>query len=464
MASFSIIDEIIKAGKLTNKVSNDVAGTINDIDSLRHKSFARGAMDSVLQFPCLVSSAIPIDMASTIARTLERVYASFVQTYLSANSTIDISVDKNPQMFLQKFHRNLKLESTQEDLYKENFTEEDSYYDELMKRIYDGTTKAFINENENSLIVFNFSDKFDRHVYEQNKELLEDTLACIDYLPFPNVGNSPYYKEAPLSPDELHELQIKNLEQSMMSQNRRNEELLKNKLSVNRDAMLGDKLRVPVMTDNDTKKSNDMQPYQLQVRLMAINNNNEFVQFMDFIVGIKVVLHNVKSEDMIINIQNTLQNNGKLFNFIRWTTGEKSLFKDLILHLDDTKLDIANRSQGGSPYFVTLKRLKEKSRILTSFFARTQIVPNSTIVISSYDVDAIQKNFGFSIKDPRFAKQVMNNLFLMNFVIIDEGTRTVDILYDGESSFQTYALETLEREVTNNSNKIGRELTRMISR
>ena len=52
----------------------------------------------------------------------------------------------------------------------------------------------------------------------------------------------------------------------------------------------------------------------------------------------------------------------------------------------------------------------------------------------------------------------------MNFIIVDDGTRTVDILYDGETSYQTYALETLEREVTASSNKIGRELTRMISR
>ena len=76
----------------------------------------------------------------------------------------------------------------------------------------------------------------------------------------------------------------------------------------------------------------------------------------------------------------------------------------------------------------------------------------------------IQKNFGYSLRDPKFAKQLMKNLFLMNFIILDEGTRTIDILYDGESAFQTYALETLEREVTNSSNRIGRELTRMISR
>jgi hypothetical protein len=58
----------------------------------------------------------------------------------------------------------------------------------------------------------------------------------------------------------------------------------------------------------------------------------------------------------------------------------------------------------------------------------------------------------------------MSNLFLMNLLIVDEGTRTIDILYDGERAYQTYALETLEREVSLNSNKLGREIGRMISR
>lgn len=52
----------------------------------------------------------------------------------------------------------------------------------------------------------------------------------------------------------------------------------------------------------------------------------------------------------------------------------------------------------------------------------------------------------------------------MSFMIIDEGSNTVNILYDGDSTFQTYALETLERENSLNSNKLGREIGRMISR
>lgn len=512
-----------------HNILKSVSSTKNVIDRNKSKSITRGALDGTLQFPCLVSDAIPIDMASTIARTLERVYASFVQTYLSTNNTIDISVDKNPNMFLKKFHRNIKVESTMEDLYQEYCTESDSEYDALMERIYDGTTKAYINEAENKMIVFNFSDKFNKGVFESHKESLEEALSCIDYKPFPNIGNSPFYEAIgngnvnmyadTKAIDNAHDRAMRRNDhrfQMLMHNIDRQEQLadrnrklatdigmkaadmayntgmtmLRNKmdkdaadLKYQRDVELqdmrnkaeidkekfrmqyGGNLSVPsVLKDSEVKKVNDLQPYSMQVRLMAINDKNEFVQFMDFIIGVKVVLHNIKSDEMIINLQNALSDNGVLFNFIRWTTGEKSLFKDLLLNINSTKLDIANKSKGSSPWWGTLKRLKEVSRAQGAFFSKTKLVPQSTIVISAFDADSIEKLYGFNLRNPKFAIKLMKSLFLMNFIIVDEGTGTLDILYDGETAYQTYALETLEREVTMSSNKIGKELTRMISR
>ena len=57
----------------------------------------------------------------------------------------------------------------------------------------------------------------------------------------------------------------------------------------------------------------------------------------------------------------------------------------------------------------------------------------------------------------------MNGLFLVAFVVVDDTSGTIDILYDGSDSYQTYALETLERENSMASNKLGREIGRMIA-
>ena len=443
----NMIKAIAKASSNVNSAKDLLSG---------NKSIARGALDGTMQFPCLVSDAISIDMASTLARMLERVYASFAQSYLSMHSTIDISVDKNPSQFLKRFHKNIKMESVEEDAffnpidyYKENCVEEDVEYDQLMERIYDGSSVAYLNEKENEMILFNFSDSFNAAVFESNRQLLEESLKDIDFLPFPNVGNSPFYE----ADENLEDYAAKKaVDSSFTKANKRDE------------FGLGKDRKVPTLHDSDVKKSNDMQPYLMQVRLMAINDKNEFVQFMDFIVGIKVNLHVVKSDQMITVMQQALKNESKLFNFIRWTTGEKSLIKDLLLNIDEVKLDAANKSRGMNPWASTLKEIRNESKAQAAFMSKTKWVPEASVVISSFDADMIEKTYGLDIRNPQFATKLMDALFLMTFIIVDDATRTVQILYDKEKSFQTYALETLEREVSMNSNKIGRELTRMISR
>ena len=443
----SYIDEL-------SKLIKSVASAQGSLEDLRKKSITRGALDGTMQFPCLISNAIEIDMAATIARTLERVYASFAQSYLSMNNTIDISVDKNPSQFLKKFHRNIKLESTNVDIYYENCVEEDVEYEQLMERVYDGTTKAFMDPAGKTVITFGFSDAFSKPMVDMHQRLLTESMKNFDFRPFPNVGNSPFF-EADFAEDPLGYIAQKEVDAQYNTATTKANEL--NKALYNRP-------NVPTLSDKDVKKSNDLAPYAMQVRLMAVNGDGDFVQFMDFIVGIKVNLHVIKSEEMIANIQRALQNNGKFFNFLRWTTGEVSLFKDLLFHINDAKTDASNRSMGHSPWWSTLKKIREESNAQRAYFSRTRILPDATFVLSSYDVDAIKNGCGYNLRDAKVVNKLKDTLFFMNFIIVDDATGTLDILYDGENTYQTYALETLEREVSMNSNKLGKEIGRMISR
>jgi len=115
-----------------------------------------------------------------------------------------------------------------------------------------------------------------------------------------------------------------------------------------------------------------------------------------------------------------------------------------------------------SPFLPTLKRLKEKKVNLSSS-GINKLVPNATLVVSSFEVEDIKSEFGFDIRDTYFAKKIIKELFLLAFIIVDEGSETIDILYEGSDSFETYTLETLEREVSLSSNKLGKEIGRMIS-
>ena len=73
----------------------ELAGKANAV-KLNTKSIACGAKDSTFQFPCLIVDSAPIEMANTIARTLDQVYATFTQTWLSMNIMFDITIDPTP--------------------------------------------------------------------------------------------------------------------------------------------------------------------------------------------------------------------------------------------------------------------------------------------------------------------------------------------------------------------------------
>ena len=221
--------------------------------------------------------------------------------------------------------------------------------------------------------------------------------------------------------------------------------------------------KAPSLVDRDVKKLNDMQPYALQVRLNVTNDNNEFVQYWDIIIGVKTVLHMIKSDEIIDNIARVIQNRNPIFNMIRWTTGEISLVKDILLRVNDVKFDMRNRDKGYTNWFPRLKRMKDIKYAPNKYFGINQLVPNSSLIISSYEVEVLEQKYGILIKDTSMAKRMINNLFLMAFVILDEGSQTMDIMYDNSDSFETYALETVQREVSLNSNRLANEIGRMIS-
>lgn len=402
-------------------------------EDIIHKSIAATAQDSVFQFPTLVSDSTSVSMAAGITRLLDRTYASFVQIVISQVGNVDISKDPTPNLFMQKLHQNMRLESAddeeEERIIKENF--------------YDGKLAIAVNETAGIAFAFEATNPSSK-LYAMNINECRDFLSDFDVIPFMEAPN-----------DDITRTDIINgIIQNKAGVTSRDRQKLAQSIG-------GNTPHAPSLIDKDVKKLNDLQPYAIQVRLNVINDNNEFVQYWDLVVGVKAVLHLVKSNEMVENISRAVRGNNATFNFIRWTTGEISFFKDLVLHIDDIKFDMASRSKGYSQWFPALKRLKNK-KVGFRNFRVNQLVPNATIVITSYECDELERQ-GVMIRDVAIARKVINDLFLMAFVIVDEGSQTLDILYQDGSSFETIALETIQREISTNSNRIGNELGRLLT-
>lgn len=127
--------------------------------------------------------------------------------------------------------------------------------------------------------------------------------------------------------------------------------------------------------------------------------------------------------------------------------------------MDEIKLDASSKNR----WFPTLRRLKNRKFGLHDVTVPHTVIPNATMVISSYEADYLENKLAIDVYNPSVAKKILSNLFLVAFVVMDESRETISILYDGDSDFQVYSLDTLERENAMTSNKLGREIGRMIS-
>lgn len=406
----SIVDDITDIMRLGPKMARDL-----DPLKVNIKSLSRGAKEGTFEYPCLISDSAPLDMANVYARVNDRINASFLQTWISLHSNFDMSLNSSPIQYLKGFHQNVKFESM-------NIVEPEEM-EHVMERAYLGELQIYSPQNEAYALIFN------------------------------ETAPTAFVKE---TANTLH-LSKFNIAPIMEADIRSNADK-----PTNPTYKMSDNVKAPQLTNADIKRSNDMVPYGIQVRLIGTNKNGDFVQYFDVVIGVKSILHLIPSDEMVRNIVAAIQNKNPMFKFLRWTTGEISMFKNLVLNIDSIKDDAINR-QRGNVWFPTLKKLKKKKFKIKDGTVPYAVLPETTIVVTGVEKDYIMNNFGFDITDPKIAMKLMTSLNLLSFAILDEGTNTVSVIYDGDTTFQMYTMESLEREVSMNSNKLGKEIGRMIS-
>jgi hypothetical protein len=218
-----------------------------------------------------------------------------------------------------------------------------------------------------------------------------------------------------------------------------------------------------VLKDNDVKKSNELVPTTLHIRVKTVNNKGEDVGFLDFIIGVKATMHPIKSDEMVVNMIAACKNNNKFFDFIRWTTGEISFFKDFLFNIKELKDDVMNRSAGASSWWLTLKRRKALAKIKSNLVIPQQILPNATIVMSMEEVEFIKSEYGYDLMNTTFVDKIMQTYFLLGFVVVDNSTQIAHFMFDGQQNYQSVTFSGLERENSGDERKF-KEMLKVINR
>lgn len=396
----NVLDWIFgKADKLSNWATK--------FNSHSYTSIADRASEGILQFPMIVSRSIDVKTAQMIAKALERSYTSFAEVVMTMNPEV-VGKDTDISGWLHQFHQN-----TKENIF--HFNESYAFQFNLIK----GNPRMY--------------SKYYSELRPYMEEFVTESLND-KYLP-------SYRKNIKLSiPVYISEAKDKSKSRKV----NRSTDVLFTMSNPGKTFLPND-----ILKDNDVKKSNELVPSTLHVRVLrrATDETGE-ATFIDFIVGIKVYMHPVDSNEMIRNLTDACRNKDNLFEFIRWTTGEISFFKDFLFRVNDMKQDVINQQHGDSKWWGTLKSRRRLSTTSSGIF-KDSILPNSTIVLSTEEADYIKANYGFDLMDSTTLTKIVKLYFLLGIVIVDSASEIAWFMYENENKLQAVTFNGLERENSN---------------
>lgn len=431
-------------------ILKDIFDVIKDVDfnnlmkdfkgTKKYSSISKRASEGVLQFPVLVTDSLDIDVLQMITKALERNYTTFVQVVLSMDPVMNLKNERDIGEYLRKFHQNTDTKADINDFHNLGVS---------LSKANESFTCLVSDDEKNVLITF-VHEGIDRKLIQQNKELLRSVYDDI----VTECLNNKYI------PQSSYTYRFNN---NTLTRTYNNAVGPYKKVVVEADNKGANFKEIgPVLSDNDVKKSNELIPTTLNVKIKMINDEEEDLGFINYTIGIKAIMHPIKSTDMIENIIKGFKNSSSFFNFIRWTTGEISFLKDFILKIGEIKNDVLSRGSGSSHWWLTLKRRKSLAQV-KDFIGKRQLLPNTTIVISADEAEKIKSEYGFDLMDERLINKIMKEYFLLGFVIVDNSSQIAYFMFDGQMTFQSVTFRSLERENSNKSAEF-KEMLKLINR
>ena len=404
-------------------------------------SVARQASEGILQFPVITSRSLSNDVMQMTSKACERNFTSFLQVVFTMNQ---ISTANSGTEYLRDFHRNTGVGDGEAQL----------------KRNLD---TRFTNNRAYESVDATASEKAKLMV------ILKEEL-----IPFDAQFEMASINSKFIPKDVKQILEAKKPKNTTINNNV-DVKVRPPRITITNNIPQSGNRRVPgqdpkdllpqnILKDNDVKKCNELIPSLMHVRILHQDANGNDSKFIDFIVGVKATLHPVDSNDMIEHLVATLQDQGAFFKFIKWTTGEITLLKDLIFNVNAIKGEVKDTSSGKtSPWWALLKVMKSSNKFKSVATGEKGLLPNATLVVSAEEVDYIKANYGYDLLDEHTANRVMKEYNLLQFIVIDTGSEMAHFFIDGQSQYQSVTFNGLERE-NGNSEKQFKNILKAVNK
>ena len=408
-----VLQDIFNIWNSTKSPDFDLADIIGDEASpvgaaASYDSIAKQAKHGVMEFPFLASRSLSFENIQMVSKASERNFASFLQVIFTMNQVTD---SDNPIDFVRQYHQN---------------------------------QSSTIN-GPSDVLQFVFNSDISPAMRNQIMRDVREGLVTFEEMFELNSLNSKYIPK-----DVKITVSMEAKKAAAPKWNPRQD---------------GEKnLPKNIFVDNDVKKANEMIPTLMHVRILRkAGQNDEASQFIDFIVGVKAVIHPMDSSDMINHIVAIFQERGLVFKLITWTTGEISLIKDLILRVNDVKGEIGDfRSGQSSKWWSALKNMKAKRR-LNKVTRRDPMLPNASLVLSMEEVDYIKANYGFDVLEDKSGRKIIDELSILQLTVVDAAAEIVYNFTDGSEHWELVTFKGLEKE-NGSSERQFKEMLKAVNR
>ena len=429
MGILNDISEVVKSVSTLVRTNSSAMKKNND-------SLAKKAKEGILQFPAICSNSLDADTLSMASKALERNYATFAQIVYTMNCVAQVDEIKGVGDFINKFHTNIGNTGTIDVL---NLALKEALEDYSQTELDGMVLETILCKGSTNTIIHENSINLKEYMSGFNLDVLNDLFMPADIRKEIIEENIAYNKNHRKYGDILLE-----------AEDEKNPNL--NKISI----------PSKVLANNELQKANELVPTTLTLKINFMDKNGNLAGERTFNIGVKVTLHPASSEEIINNLCSARDTG--FFKFIRWTTGELSLVKDVLLNLNEIKLDVVNKTAGKSGWFSTFKRLKAKSTILSKFSKGAQgFHPLGTIIISMDEAEIIKNKSGLDLTRVSDVKKVMDKFMLLGFVILDPATQTAMFIFDDSPDFEMQPFSGLKRE-GNGSNTDLKELLKVMNR
>lgn len=446
--------------EFTANTENRVKSSVNFAKLVKQtygrNSLTRSAKDTIAQFPVVMSSDIPLEDATIIAKGLEAQYAALLVGEISMRSEYNRDQYATPADYLKTFHNNDNIPALFRSMDSElpqdiaELKVASATLTDLGKMVpKEVVMECWGNSDGIGAAMFNtdsLNGTYTPHAYTQG--VMESVVSDLRKLHAPAMEadadslvstytsmNAPKSGHLSGVPEEFTRRQKfdKNTGKKVSDDTFRKKQ------------QTG---KVELASKNQ-KFMSDLEPTLISVQLNSWTSNSDVITH-NLVYGVKTKIQVIPQEYIISNLVEGVRGSRAIFTFIRWTEGDYKLIRDGILGFERGRTDaVANRD---IRTWLNAIRARRRSDGYSKALSGQGLPPITTVVISAYEAARVAQETGVDLTEPYSAAKLIAKYYLLGFVIVNTETGTLSCMFDGDTQFSTTTIGAL-RQKQKNSNE-----------